>query len=77
MQCPLCEGCGEIEAPNMGALVLIARKRANLTQAELAKLVGCSRANIANIEVGRSDTPVNKIRTFAKALGVSVEDLIP
>lgn len=48
------------------------RKRAALSQGELAELVGISRTGVCNIEAGRDGTTLMRIPAFARALGVSV-----
>lgn len=79
MKCPHCNGTGELsdDQANVGAMILLHRKAANLTQQDLASMVGLSRPQIANIEVGRSDMPVSRLMQFAKAFGVPMKDLIP
>jgi predicted transcriptional regulator len=47
-----------------------------LTQAALAKKSGVSRAYLARLEMGRHDPPLSRLRKLAKALKVSVADLV-
>lgn len=77
MKCPHCDGTGEFNAPNVGTMILAARKAARLTQEDLAKKVGLSRTQVTNIEAGRSDMNVTMLKTFAEALGVNAGSLIP
>ena len=79
MRCPHCNGTGELEttAAHVGVMILVARNAACMTQDELASNVGKSRAQIANIEAGRSSFDVKMLTTFADALGVPAKDLIP
>lgn len=53
------------------------RKRLGMTQEALAKAVGQDRATIANIETGRHKIGFDMIRTYANALQISVEELVP
>ena len=79
MKCPHCNGTGNL-APNeatVGDMILSIRKSKGLTQQELAAKVGFSRAQIANIESGRSDMPISTLRKYADALGCSMKELIP
>lgn len=59
-----------------GERVRRARGR-DLTQEELAGRVKLSRTSIANIEAGRQRVPLHMIYTFAQALGVAPEALLP
>ena len=79
MKCPHCNGTGELaaEAIHPGALLLAQRKARDMTQAALATLIGMSRTQIANIEIGRSDMPLKTLAKFALALGVSMKELVP
>jgi transcriptional regulator with XRE-family HTH domain len=59
-----------------GARLSTARKTAKLTQAELARRVGLSRASIANIEAGNQRVFLDQVFEFAQALGhTSVNEL--
>ena len=53
-----------------------ARKREGITQAELSKQIEVSRNTIVNFETGRRDPRVKDLRKIAKALNVSVAELI-
>ena len=78
-QCPHCMGLGYLTAENasVGSLLLFYRKKLGMTQDELAAKTGVSRPQIANIESGRHDPPLSRLRAFADALCVSAKDLIP
>lgn len=54
----------------IGARIRMSRDFAPLTQAELADLVGLSRASIANIETGRQRIMIHQLGVFALVLGV-------
>lgn len=79
MKCPHCDGTGELpdDQASVGAMILLHRKAHKMSQQDLASLVGLSRPQIANIEVGRSDMPVSRLGLFAKAFGISMKELIP
>ncbi len=51
------------------------RKKAGLTQAELAQAIGTSQAAVAHYEMGIKAPELAKLPAIAKALGVSVADL--
>lgn len=78
-KCPHCMGLGYLteDTASVGALILYHRRRVKMTQDELAAQTGISRPQIANIESGRHDPPISRLRAFATALGVSAKDLIP
>lgn len=79
MKCPHCNGTGVLGGNEIhaGALILAQRRAREMTQAELAQLVGLSRTQIANIEIGRSDMPLKTLARFAEALQVSMKELVP
>ena len=66
-----------MEGVTVGAMILGARKAKGLTQEQLAGRIGISRAQIANVEVGKSDMPMKMLRRFADALECKARDLIP
>jgi transcriptional regulator with XRE-family HTH domain len=77
MKCPHCRGSGELENVGAGDLITAQRKAKGMTQQDLALQVQLSRAQVANIENGRSDMPVSALARFAKALGCEAKDLVP
>ncbi len=79
ISCPHCEGTGQIElkGATVGDMILAARKAKKMRQEDLASGVGLSRAQIANIESGRSDVPLKTLARFADALGTTMRDLVP
>lgn len=62
-------------APERGNRVAQARKRAKLTQPQLAEKVGVGRATIARIEAGRQSPSVVLALKIARELGEPVETL--
>lgn len=79
IKCPHCDGSGRLtlERASVGTMILAARKAHDMTQEELAGKVQLSRAQVANIEGGRSDMPIKTLARFAEALDVPMRDLIP
>lgn len=77
MKCPHCDGSGELADPSFGALLMVARKAAGLTQHELAAKAALSRGQLANIETDRTDVPIKTLQRLADALGIHARDLIP
>jgi transcriptional regulator with XRE-family HTH domain len=47
-----------------------------MTQEALAKKAGVSRAYLSRLEMGRHDPPLSRLRKLAKALGVTVAELV-
>jgi putative transcriptional regulator len=62
-------------APERGHRVAQARKRAGLTQPQLAEKVGVSRPTIARIEAGGHSPSVQVALAIARELGEPVETL--
>jgi len=55
-----------------------ARKKLGLSQFDVANRMGCSRAQVDNIEVARQRAPLYRLEDFAKAVGIRVVvQLIP
>ncbi|MDC7675188.1 helix-turn-helix domain-containing protein [Asticcacaulis machinosus] len=62
----------------VGAAVAAQRKKLNLTQAEVAKEIGLTRASLANIETGRQKFMLHHIYKLANALSLSsISELVP
>jgi transcriptional regulator with XRE-family HTH domain len=79
LACPYCNGTGTLDddKAHVGSRILAHRKAANLTQQDLAGMIGRSRPQVANIEAGRSDLPVSLLAKVAEALGVKMSELVP
>lgn len=52
------------------------REREGLTQAELSEKTGISQAALSNYENGKDRPSVDSCAKLAKALGVSIDDLV-
>ena len=50
---------------------------ANLTQEKLAERTGISRGTVQSIEAGRNDPKMSHLLLIARAVGVSIHDLLP
>jgi len=62
---------------SLGGRVQRGRKRANLSQAELAERLGLTRASIANLEAGRQRPSALHAAILADVLDVPLQDLLP
>lgn len=62
---------------HIGTTLRGAREALNMTQAELAHVVGLSRTSLTNIELGRQRILVDQLAELANALHISVSSLIP
>ena len=60
----------------LGTRIAERRKAQDLTQAQLGELVGITQQQIASFEIGRRRIPVSALPLLAKALHVSIEELI-
>ena len=62
----------------IGRNIRDARKRAGLTQEEVAQAVGWKyRTSLVNLEQGRQNTPLYTLVEIAAVLGVAPGDLLP
>ena len=77
--CPMCDGSGHVNAENLGigGMILMARKKAGLTQQQVADAISVTRAYIASVETGRSSIALESVRPLATALALNPADLIP
>ena len=55
----------------------VARARLNLSQRDIAQLVGVSQPNVSLVESGQTSPRADKIARYAEAYGVPVETFIP
>jgi len=63
----------ESQAYYTGQLIEEARKKAHLTQEELANRVGSNKSYISRVENGKTEPRVSTFYRIAAALGLSVE----
>ena len=56
-----------------GQIIEDARKRANMTQSELAELIGTNKSYISRVETGRTEPKVSTFYRIISALGLTVE----
>ena len=56
-----------------GQIIEQARKKAKLTQSELAEKLGSSKSYISRVETGRTEPKISTFYRIASALGLSVE----
>lgn len=70
--CPYCNWSGEmIESVSMRILML--RQKMGWTQKDLARNLGITRSQVANIETGRSDVTSTILLKLSDNLGVTVD----
>ncbi len=62
---------------NLADKLRIARAQAGLTQKELARAAGFSRAAVSDYEVGRSEPDPERLAAMARALGISLSYFFP
>jgi transcriptional regulator with XRE-family HTH domain len=61
----------------LGEKIRNLRREAGLVQAQLAQMVGLSRASVTNIEAGTQAPPPYRLALIADALRVHAADLMP
>jgi transcriptional regulator with XRE-family HTH domain len=67
----------ELIYKNIGKIVRSKRRLMEWTQTTLAQRLGISRATLANIETGRQRILVHQLYSFAAALDMKTEELLP
>ena len=60
----------------MGSRIAQLRKDSHITQSQLAETLGVSQPTMNAYELGQRRVPVSALPTLAKALGVSLDELI-
>ena len=61
----------------VGERIKYFRKQANLTQEELAKFLGTTKATISNYETGYRSPQQDTLFSLSEALNISIDDLFP
>jgi transcriptional regulator with XRE-family HTH domain len=61
----------------IGNLLKQERIKKDLTQEQLAKMVGLKRTSITNLEAGRQQVPVHAAYEICQALGTELDALLP
>ena len=56
-----------------GPIIDVARKKAKMTQEELAKKIGTNKSYISRVETGKTEPKVSTFYRIASALGMTVE----
>jgi transcriptional regulator with XRE-family HTH domain len=60
----------------LGTRIAELRKSQNITQLQMAETLGVSQQTINSYEVGRRRIPVSALPSLAKALAISIEELL-
>jgi transcriptional regulator with XRE-family HTH domain len=68
---------GSVVNAAFGARLRRARRSKDISQEELAVLVGLSRVTVATIEAGGQNVQLQHVFRFAQALDVPIDELIP
>lgn len=63
------------ESKKLGNNLKSIRTAKNITQSELAELLGVDKSFVSNIENGKNNPTLSTIASLAKALKVSVDEL--
>lgn len=61
----------------LGENIRTCRKRSNLSQDGLAKLIGLTRTSLTNIENGRQHPPLHTLCEIVEKLKVDISELLP
>ena len=64
------------ESAKLGKNLKRIRTKKGMTQGDIVRTLGVSRSFVSNIENGKTNPTLATIAKLAKALGVSVEELI-
>jgi len=60
----------------LGERIAYERQRRGLTQLQLSKAIGLTRASVTNIELGRQRVPVHTLAAIAVQLGLDIPTLL-
>jgi transcriptional regulator with XRE-family HTH domain len=64
------------ESKKLGHNLKMIRTSKNITQSELADLIGVDKSFVSNIENGKTNPTLSTISSLAKALGISTNELL-
>lgn len=73
VECPLCHGAGTVNPDFVSVGDRLRSLRGGEVQSDLAKTIGVSRAQIANLEGGRGLPSIAVLTTYADHFNVSVD----
>lgn len=62
---------------DFGSRLRVARRRAGMTQTELATAIGSTTACVCNYELANRMPNVRRARMIADALGITLDELVP
>lgn len=62
--------------PDIGERIMLARRRAKLTQRELGQRLGISHVAVGDIERGKTKSDLDNLAAIAEALGVGLRDIV-
>ncbi len=65
--------CDASTNEGIGGMLVRARKRAGMSQEDVAERMGTNRSNVGRIENGRSTASVSTLRKYAEAVGARLE----
>ncbi|MFV8324983.1 type II toxin-antitoxin system antitoxin SocA domain-containing protein [Flavobacterium sp. ZS1P14] len=66
----------QISQVQIGQRIVELRKRKQLSQEDLAKMVGISRPSLTQVELGKRSLNIMELQKFAQVLGFSLDDLM-
>lgn len=76
-ECPMPRACdGKAFFQKLGERICALRVERGLTQTQLGQLIGYSQQQVVSFEKARRRVPVSTLPELARALGVTVEDLL-
>jgi transcriptional regulator with XRE-family HTH domain len=66
----------QISQVQIGQRIIELRKRKQLSQEDLAKMVGISRPSLTQVELGNRSLNIMELQKFAQVLGFSLDDFM-
>lgn len=64
------------ESKKLGSNLKVFRANKNITQSQLAELIGVDKSFVSNIENGKTNPTLSTITSLAKVLGVTPAELL-